>query len=351
MIRLEAISCAAPLNEVSMEETTSFVAAHAPPAARSRLIQSLQKSRNRTRHSVLPLAALVRLGGATERAELYHEHARSLAERALSQLADLGKLRPKEISTIVFVSSTGYAAPSIETEVMRRFAINPHCRRIPLMQLGCAGGVAALSLAAEIVRGTPGDVLVISAELPSLQLQLAEPSLLELVAATQFGDGAAAAVVSVDHDGPEIIATESNLLAEVEEGGRVIPCETGLRLSGSARLPSLIRRQARDLVRRFTEKHAIDELSFVAAHPRGPEVLDAVADGLSLKPSSLAASWSAWESNGNMISASIFFALSEVARTHAPQQSDVGALLAFGTGVSCEMALLRWCQAPEVARS
>lgn len=353
MMRLETISCVVPPNEIGTDETLAFLVAHAPDAARERLRRLVERSRNRARHSVLPLSRLARLGGATERSALYREHASRLAARALEQIADLGRLSPREISTVVFVSGTGFVAPSIETDLMRRFAIRPDARRVALAQLGCGGGVAALALAADLARGKPGKALVISAEVPSLQLQLAEPSYRELAAAAQFGDGAAAALVSCDGRGPEILGTETVLLPEVEEGGRVFASETGLRLSGSSALPAVVRARVGELVRGFTERHGVDadRLAFVAAHPRSPEVLEAVADGLALPPASLAGSWSAWERNANMISASVFFALAETARTHSPREGDLGALLAFGTGLACEMALLRWDRPPEIAFS
>src|SRR5262249_57992051 len=121
-----------------------------------------------------------------------------------------------------------------------------------LTQLGCGGGVASLSLAAETVRRDPRErVLVVSVEIPSLRLRLAEPSYWELVAAAQFGDGAAAAVVSTDGGGPEVVATETVLLPEKEEGGRIMACETGFRLIASAGLPSLISSRIRGLVEGF----------------------------------------------------------------------------------------------------
>src|SRR5262249_19744050 len=151
--------------------------AHAPERLRVRLRRTLDSSGNRTRYGVLPIDQLARLSHAGQRSSLYREHAVALAERAVAGLADTGVLRSGSISSVIFVSSTGWAAPSIETNLVRRFGIDSQCRRIPLAQLGCGGGVAALSLAAEMVRRDQDErVLVISAELPSLQLQLAEPS-------------------------------------------------------------------------------------------------------------------------------------------------------------------------------
>jgi alkylresorcinol/alkylpyrone synthase len=352
MTRVNSLSSVVPTHEINLEETTSFLAAHAAEAARPRLRRMLEASGNRIRHAVLPLEELARLGGAGERAELYRRHASALGERAVAGFAERGVLDAERVTTLIFVSGTGWVAPSIDTHLVRRFGLRPTVRRISLTQLGCAGGVAALSLAAEIVRRDPAErVLVVSVELPSLQLQLAEPSYSELLAAAQFGDGAAAAVVSSGGDGPEILATESVLLPEIDEGGRVVPTETGLRLVASAGLPRVIRSRVRGLVDGLARRADVDgrAFSFVVAHPRGREVLDAVTDGLSLDRASLAGSWAVWEEGGNMISASVYRALSHVSRHEPPRPGDLGTMLAFGTGLACEMALLRWGSAPDVA--
>jgi predicted naringenin-chalcone synthase len=69
-----------------------------------------------------------------------------------------------------------------------------------------------------------------------------------------------------------------------------------------------------------------------------------------MERSTLAASWRAWERTANMISASIYRGLAELIR-EPPRDGDLGILLAFGTGVACEMALLRWRSAPNVVCS
>jgi alkylresorcinol/alkylpyrone synthase len=354
MVRINSISSVVAEHEVGIEEMASCLCAHASEAAQLRLRRALVSSGNRARYSVLPLNELARLDGAGRRGELYREHAVALSGHAIAGLVDLGALRPTSISTLIFVSGTGITAPSIDTHLVRHFGLNPRCRRIPLAQLGCGGGVAAVSLAAEIVRHDPSQVvLVVSAELPSLQLQLAEPAFPELLAAAHFGDGAAAAVVSSDDGGPEIVGSQSVLLPETEEGGRIVFSETGLRLIASGGLPRLIRSRVRRLVDDCTSAHQLDwrTLSFFVVHPRGSGVLDAVADGLSLARSKLGASWAAWEQTANMVSASVYRVFAELSRSGPPEPGDVGILLAFGTGVACEMALLRWHSAPVVFRS
>lgn len=350
MAVLNSVASVGASHEVDLDETIAFLTAHAPDTARARLRRTLEASGNRTRSSVLPLADLARLHGASERSALYREHATALGERAIGALAARNALDAGRVTTVIFASSTGWAAPSIETQLMRRFALPARCRRLPLVGLGCAGGVAALARASEIVSRDPAErVLVVAAEVPSLNLQLVEPSYWELVAASQFADGAAAAIVSRDETGIEITATESVLLPDVDEGGRILPGETGFRLIAAPGLPALIRARVAELVKHVgVDPHDLD---FVVAHPRGASVLDAVADGLSVERTKLASGYAAWERSGNMVSASVYRALAILAEDTPPRTGDTGLLIAFGTGVSCEMALARWHDAPVVARA
>jgi alkylresorcinol/alkylpyrone synthase len=155
--------------------------------------------------------------------------------------------------------------------------------------------------------------------------------------------------VSRDETGIEITATESVLPAR--RGTKAVAScsgETGFRLI-AAPGPALIRARVAELVKHVGVDLARSRL--VVAHPRGASVLDAVADGLSVERTKLASGYAAWERSGNMVSASVYRALALLAEDTPPRAGDIGLLIAFGTGVSCEMALARWHDAPIVARA
>lgn len=352
MTRLMAMACAVPEHESGADDVARLLRGHGHVPDRPRVLEALVRASSRTRRTVLPLQQLARLGGIGERSALARRHACDLALRAVARLADAGRLDTRAITRVVFVSSTAPAIPSIDTDVVRRFGLRSDCRRLALSQLGCAGGAAALALAAELVRDPDDAVLVVSAEVPSLQLSLAEPSVDEWIAATQFGDGAAAAVVGRAEHGVEIVASASTLLPEVTEGGSVLMHEAGLRLRVGGDLPGLVRGRVASLLEPFLARHglAASGLAFVAAHPRGPQVLRAVADGLALAPAQIAGSQTAWDSYGNMISASLFAALAASARRAEHCPSGVAATVAFGAGTACEMMLLRWQQQADLRR-
>ena len=153
--------------------------------------------------------------------------------------------------------------------------------------------------------------------------------------------------------GVEVVGTRSILLPEIEEGGRILQCETGLRLLTGSGLPRLIKNRVRDLVTVVAAECCIDprSVSFVIGHPRGAAVLEAIAEGLAVDGGMLAASWSAWRKTANMVSASIYRGITELANGSRPSDGDLGILVAFGTGVTCEVALLRWHSTLRVMQS
>ena len=63
----------------------------------------------------------------------------------------------RDVDTIVTVSSTGIATPSLEARVADRMGFRADVERVPVFGLGCAGGVSGLSIASRLAQSRPGD--------------------------------------------------------------------------------------------------------------------------------------------------------------------------------------------------
>jgi alkylresorcinol/alkylpyrone synthase len=48
-----------------------------------------------------------------------------------------------------------------------------------------------------------------------------------------------------------------------------------------------------------------------------------------------------WEDSGNLSSSTVFFVLDRIRQCMPPKPGDLGMMLAFGPGLTCEMVLLR----------
>src|SRR5512132_3572394 len=157
---------------------------------RVRLLDVFAHTGIERRHSVVPLEWFASDHTFGEKNALYVEHAVRLgSEVARHALAD-AHLQPEDVDHLVFVSSTGIAAPSVDARLANVLGLRGDFRRTPLWGLGCAGGVVGLARARDCALADPGSrVLVVALELCGLTFQRNDLSKRNLVAASLFGDG------------------------------------------------------------------------------------------------------------------------------------------------------------------
>jgi alkylresorcinol/alkylpyrone synthase len=345
MAELLSVTTALPEHCISAAETKRYLDA-LPAGAAARMGRMVDAAGNQTRYGVLPLDQLRRLETIEARNQLYLQHAVQLGEVVARDALRTAGLAPHAISAIIGVSSTGYLMPTLETHLLERLRLAPSCRRLPLTQLGCAGGAAGLALAAQLSAAPPGaSVLVVSVELPSLSFPCVEPSPTDIVAAMQFGDGAAAAVVAggATDRGPEVLAAGSVVFPETIERDGVHLTTSGLRLMRPRGLAEILRRKLGDEVDRFLAQHGVTrgDIAFWVVHPRNPELLDAAAASLRLSDTAIDASRAVWRRTGNLISSAVFHVLDDLRSSAPPADGALGMMVAFGAGFCCEMVLMR----------
>src|SRR3954466_12384288 len=154
------------------------------------------------RHAVKPFDWYLESRGWPERTEAFLAGAEALfVDVAGKALAD-AHLTGSDIDTVVIVSSTGIATPSLEARVAGRMGFRSDVMRVPVFGLGCAGGSSGLSIAARLAQARPGtNVLLVAIELCSLALRHDELTKANIVAVSLFGDGAAAVVLRAGDGG------------------------------------------------------------------------------------------------------------------------------------------------------
>lgn len=296
------------------------------------------------RHVALPVDELLELRGHARRQAEYTRAALPLCEETAREALRLAGVAGRDIDAIVPVSCTGYLMPSLDAYLVNRLGLNPAARRVPITELGCSAGAAALGLASELLR-SGGTALVLSVELCSLCMENDEPSASDLLGRILFADGAAAAVVSSDpSDGPSIVASRSVLIPDSLGLLQTLLSDSGFRLGLSPSLPSLLGESLRAATDSFLAGAgvALADMEFFAIHPGGPKILEAVEHALELRGDALRPSWDVLEQFGNMSSSSIFFVLHRLQQVQEPREDSLGLAVAFGPGVTCEFLLLRW---------
>jgi alkylresorcinol/alkylpyrone synthase len=280
------------------------------------------------------------------RNDAYIRLAPPLFAEAARNALDAASVGPSEVTHVVTVSCTGMFAPGPDYRLVRDLGLPTTVARAHLGFMGCAAAVPALRTAAQICAASPeAVVLVVCAELCSLHVRTPSDAD-EIVAASVFADGAAAAVVSADASRAAGATFELDRFATVltDEGEKDMAWtigDTGFEMVLSAEVPRIIGREIRGAVESFLGDDGVDTW---AVHPGGRSVLDRVESGLGLPADALTVSRDVLRDYGNMSSATILFILGALLAGDLADGDRV-ATLAFGPGLTLEAARLTFRRA------
>lgn len=331
-VKLRSIATAVPAHRLEtgdvLREAAAAFAHHADDFERLRPV--FANTGIACRYSVRPYAWFRERQGWPARSAAYLDGAKALFAAAAHQALAQTGLAPADIDTIVTVTSTGIATPSIEAHVLHELGFRDDVQRVPVFGLGCAGGVSGLSLAARLAAARPGShVLLVVIELCSLAFRPDDASKSSIVATALFGDGAAAAVLSSHGAG----------LAEIEHcgehswpgtldvmGWRIDPEGFGAIFSQS--IPDLVRRDLRPALDGFLRRHGLTlgDIDSFALHPGGAKVIVALEDALGLAAGRLAHERRILRDYGNMSAPTVLFVLERALAEHSPGRRLLAAL-------------------------
>ncbi|AHY46234.1 putative naringenin-chalcone synthase [Rubrobacter radiotolerans] len=280
-----------------------------------------------------------------ERNDLYIEHALALSEKAARRAMSLADTEPEDVGAVLFVSTTGFATPSLDSKLLFALGLSENTRRVPVWGLGCAGGASGLALAADHARLRPEKaVLLVAVELSGLTFQRDDASKANLISTSLFADGAAAVVVGCnDGEGPSILGSRSTTWPGTEDvmGWELI--ETGLKVELSRDVPKIVHeRFLKDLSEACASVGLeAEDLKHFVLHPGGAKVLAAFEETLGLPEGALVHSRSVLRDHGNMSAPTVLFILKRFLERGEHRPGDVGVLSAMGPGFSCEHVFFR----------
>jgi alkylresorcinol/alkylpyrone synthase len=246
------------------------------------------------------------------------------------------------------MSVTGIAAPSLDAKLSNAMDLPLDMRRTPIFGLGCIGGAAGISQAADYVRAYPDQIaILLSVELCSLTWQRMDVSVANMIASGLFADGSAAVVVvgdSVEGAGPQILAHRSSFYRDTEQLMGWDISEKGFQIVLSPDVPNAVREHFPRDVDTFLAEQGMkrSDIGTWIMHTGGPKVLDACAESLGLTRKDFAASWECLRRVGNMSSASVLLVLEDFMTNRRPAAGTYSVLAAVGPGFCSELVLLRW---------
>ena len=250
---IEAIATGTPENVLPQSDAAKFVA-NLPSIQKnqSRIEKIYQNTRIKTRHMAIDLLSDEQVkfcrqrNNIKARMDLYRECGIPLAERvardAISKVACLD-----EIGLIVFVSSTGFVAPGVDAELIKRLGLKRNTARVTINFMGCAAAMNGLRAAADYIRAYPTKkALVVCLELSSINA-VYEDNLNDVIIHSIFGDGCAAVVLggcdrNMARGSGKIAITKhlSYLIEDTEDGITLGIEDNGITCKLSRDLPNYI---------------------------------------------------------------------------------------------------------------
>lgn len=276
--------------------------------------------------------------GTRARNDLYTEKAGALYVRAAR--AACAGIDTDRITHVVTVSCTGFFAPGPDFLITRELGLRPGVQRFHLGFMGCYAAIPALRLAKQLVEADPSAVvLVVSVELCTLHVRSSsDPD--QIVAASIFADGAAAAVVASAPEGTggcSLDAFETAITPDGEGDMAWTIGDEGFTMVLSSYVPKII---DSNIVAALEPLLRGDGASVEhwAIHPGGRSILDRVEATLGLSESQLTPSRETMREFGNMSSATVLFVLQRILRSATPGERICA--MAFGPGLTVESALL-----------
>ena len=303
------------------------------------------------RHLALPMEEYPKLQGFGDANDAWIRVALDVGEAAIQDALDKAGLQATDVGSLLFVSVTGLATPSIDARLINRMGFSPNTRRMPLFGLGCVAGAAGISRSFDQVKAHPESVAVLlSVELCSLTLQRDDLSIPNLISSGLFGDGAAAVVmVGEEHpsaqesSGPKVLNCRSVFYPDTERVMGWDISERGFKVVLSADVPNIAAENLPRDVDQFLTDHQLkrEDIHAWICHPGGPKVLEALQTGLDLPEGALDLTWNSLNEVGNLSSSSVLMVLGDTLDTQPPPGS-YGLLLAMGPGFCCELVLLQW---------
>jgi len=218
-----------------------------------------------------------------------------------------------------------------------------------LVGVGCASAVPLLRLASQALRDRPGEqALVVAAESVSgfLTPVTAGDDKVKIVGSALFGDGAAAALLSLEPEGPgpEIVATAVHQVPGTLDHVRFAVTGEDSYMQIARDLPEIAEKGVPGLVHEFLGRRGLDigAIDHWPVHPGGKRIIEGLQRGLGLSDEDIAPSAAVLAAHGNVGTPSAFFVLQRTIAERGPRPGERGLAVTIGPGVTVGLMLLQW---------
>lgn len=278
-----------------------------------------------------------------KRMKWYADNAAMLSVNTINNCIN-GKIKKDEITHLITVSCTGFAAPGLELEIMETMGLKRNIYKTSVNFMGCYAAIHALKMADAICNNSKdANVVIVCTEFCTLHFQK-EISIDNITATLLFGDGCAAVLVQHNETVNRGFCLK-NFYSEVEFKGKKdmswALSSKGFLMTLSGYVPDLVKEDFNVLVENALENASIkkENISHWCIHPGGKKILEAIQKSTGLTVDHLRHSYDILKDYGNMSSPSVLFVLERILQEllhYPPDTSATVFAAAFGPGLTME---------------
>ena len=298
------------------------------------------------RYSIMDAEEVFTKTSFEEKNDIYAREVVKLAESSLVKALRKANLKATEIDYIITVSCTGIMIPSMDAYLINNLKMRQDVIRLPVTEMGCAAGVSGIIYAKNFLKANPNKrAAVIAVESPTATFQLDDYSMVNIVSAAIFGDGAASVILS-SHDadkGPEIVDEAMYHFYDAEQMMGFKLVNSGLQMILDKSVPETIANHFPKIVHPFLERNGIEiqDVNHLIFHPGGKKIVQTVEDLFGSLGKNIDDTKEVLKLYGNMSSATVLYVLERFLEREIPE-NDYGLMLSFGPGFSAQRVLLKW---------
>ncbi len=298
------------------------------------------------RYSIMDAEDIFLNSSFEERNDIYSREMKILGSKCLQKALDKAHWKPTDIDYIITVSCTGIMIPSVDAYLINELNMRQDVVRLPVTEMGCAAGISGMIYANNFLKANPGKrAAVVALESPMATFQQEDYSMVNIVSAAIFGDGAACVLMSSseDDEGPEIIDEAMYHFYDATHMMGFKLVNSGLQMILDISVPEQISEHFPQIVHPFLERNgkSIEDVDHLIFHPGGKKIVQTVEDLFGGLGKNIDDTKEVLKLYGNMSSATVLYVLERFMEKNLPK-GDLGLMLSFGPGFSAQRILLEF---------
>lgn len=319
---------------------------HIPEEVRRKALKIFKGSNIDYRRSVVPLEIAFGELSFEEKNNIYMEKMISYGKELLSNAIKNSGIDPKDIDYIITTSCTGFMIPSVDAYLVNDLGLRGDVIRLPITEMGCAGGTSGLIYANDFLKANPTKTAVLlTMEIPSITFQKNDFSAENLVSTAIFSDGFSCAVLK-GGDGPGAHIIDTNMY-HFHKGTHLMGfnlTNSGLKIVLDKDVPNAIAGHFENIFLPFLDRNKlkIEDIAHYMFHPGGKKIINMVEEYISKYDKNISESKWVLENLGNMSSATILHIYQRLTSSRKIIPGEKGYMLAFGPGFMAQSILLEW---------